>query len=157
MRESVPAKQDFVNRIAQKARVSACRAVLFNHRDHVTLERSLKILEYGLVGHDMDIGREYGLVMGRLKGGDAHVSPEESTMYPTARSPITGVFIGMNDANSTCIVTIANADDLATLATTGTHLCHQRQRLEKARQPVAQERPTACTTVRCWMCSRGKF
>ena len=30
MRESVPAKQDFVNRIAQNARVSACRAGLAN-------------------------------------------------------------------------------------------------------------------------------
>jgi len=55
MRESVPAEQDLVN-----------------HREHVTLQRSHKILEYGLVGHDIDIGRECGLVIGRLKGEDAH-------------------------------------------------------------------------------------
>ena len=70
----MPTKQDFVKRIAQNERVSACRAGLCNHREHVTLQRSLKILEYGLVGHDIDIGRVYGLIMGRLKGGDAHVS-----------------------------------------------------------------------------------
>ena len=74
MRESMPAKHDFVNRIAQEARVSACRAELCNHREHGTLERSLKILEYGLVGRVIDIGRPYGLVMGQLKGGDGHVS-----------------------------------------------------------------------------------
>ena len=57
MRESVPAEQDFVN-----------------HREHFSFERSLKILEYVLVGHDIDTGREYGLVTSRFKGGDAHAS-----------------------------------------------------------------------------------
>ena len=34
--------------------------------------------------------------------------------YPNARLPSTGILIGLDDANLTCIVTIANAYDLAT-------------------------------------------
>ena len=39
------------------------------------------------------------------------------TRYPTARSPSTGVLIGLDEANLTCIVTIDIANDLATTNT----------------------------------------
>ena len=39
------------------------------------------------------------------------------TGYPNTRSPSTGVLIGLDDANVTCIVTMANANDLATTNT----------------------------------------
>ena len=42
---------------------------------------------------------------------------ETVTAYPNARSPSTGVLIGLDDANLTCIVTIENANDLATTST----------------------------------------
>ena len=38
---------------------------------------------------------------------------ETLTRYPNARSPSNGVLIGLDDANLTCTVTIANANDLA--------------------------------------------
>ena len=42
------------------------------------------------------------------------MEPEELTTYPSARSPITVVLIGMDDATSACIATTATANDLAT-------------------------------------------
>ena len=45
------------------------------------------------------------------------VRPESLTVFPSARSPSIGVLIGLDDANLICIVTIANADDLATTCT----------------------------------------
>ena len=39
---------------------------------------------------------------------------ETLTRYPNARLPSTGILIGLDDANLTCIITIANANDLAT-------------------------------------------
>ena len=34
--------------------------------------------------------------------------------YPHARLPDTGILIGLDDANLTCIITITNTNDLAT-------------------------------------------
>ena len=45
------------------------------------------------------------------------IRPEALTGCPTAQSPSIGVLIGLDDANLICIVTIANADDLATTCT----------------------------------------
>ena len=42
---------------------------------------------------------------------------ETLTGYPNAQSPSTGILIGLDDANLTCTVTIANAYDLATTST----------------------------------------
>ena len=55
----------------------------------------------------------------RLHSGDAHAFRlvETLTRYPNARLPNAGIFIGLDDANSTCTITIANANDLATTST----------------------------------------
>ena len=53
----------------------------------------------------------------RVETRTLSVRPEALTVYPRARSPITGLLIGLDDAILTCIGTIANADDFATTST----------------------------------------
>ena len=65
-------------------------------------------------------------------------------MYPTARFPDISFLISVDDANLACKVTIANANDFATMSTKVTRRVEARVTngnvWKKDRQPVSQER-----------------